>query len=304
MGKEVINYIDPAMYEATPVQKDERGQVVPQVTLLWATPDPLGAIAAAYKMYEGIPIYSLSEITNDDRKKYWDEIHKTHLKAPLEYVQFHFFIEGVTRSFTHQMVRQRTAVYSQESMRFAVKHDLAAEAAMPPSIAALPENDDRRELWLASLKQTQDAYNELVSNGIPAEDARGLMPHAATTRLHYGTDLRALAEHAGNRLCTQAQFEWRMVFFGIMRALRGQGQMISTGEGEMEGTANGWQWDLITSPAYPTFAPICYKLGKCAFTSVADRACSIRDRVQEGKFNEIDPLEWAADPMAARRGTN
>jgi thymidylate synthase ThyX len=48
------------------------------------------------------------------------------LKAPLEAIDFHFMVEGVTRAHTHQEVRQRTAVFAQESMRFAVKDKIVA----------------------------------------------------------------------------------------------------------------------------------------------------------------------------------
>jgi hypothetical protein len=49
------------------------------------------------------------------------------------------------------------------------------------------------------------------------------------------------------------------------------------------------------------FKRICYSLGKCPFMAVFDRQCTIRSRVNEGKFDEIDPREWMADPTAGRR---
>ena len=119
MGEEVQKWADQAMFEAAPI---EGGTI--KVSLLWATPDPLGAVAAMCRMYEGIPTHDLYNVSHQERIKYWDQIQKTHLKAPLESIVFHFFIEGVTRAFTHQMVRQRTAVYAQESMRFAVKENM------------------------------------------------------------------------------------------------------------------------------------------------------------------------------------
>jgi len=297
MGEDIVKWADRAMFEAAPMEKDESGRVVPKVHLLWATPDPLGAIAAACRMYEGKPTYNLSDITDDERRHYWEQVQNTHLKAPLEFVQFHFFIEGVTRAFTHQMVRQRTAVYAQESLRFAVKENLADEVAIPPSIAALPADHPRREQYLQAIKRLEETYHNLVNAGIPAEDARSLLPHATTTRLNYNTNLRALLDHAGNRLCTQAQFEWRAVFISLIRAVK---EYVPHRDSDDYVQAR-YEWQYPHMIASTVFKPICYSLGKCPFMAVFDRQCTIRERVNEGKFNEINPLEWMADPTAGRR---
>lgn len=278
-GTEVSTWVDKAMYEAEPMPGN-----LPRVTLLSATEDPLGSIAAACRMYEGKATHDLTEITNDERRHYWSEVSKTHLKAPLEFVQMHFFVEGVTRAFTHQMVRQRTAVYAQESLRFAVKTNMAEETQMPPSIAGLKDDDPKRVLWDSALEAIGKVYNSLVDTGVPAEDARGLLPHAVTTRLHYATNLRNLLDHAGNRLCTQAQFEWRYAFLEIMKELRKHW---------------GWQADVMMDfSEHPIFAPVCYAQGRCPFKAGFDRGCTIRERVDAGRFDEIDAREWMFDPRA------
>ena len=296
MSSEIRKWSDDQQYEAAPIRGLE-----PSVHLLWMTPDPFGAIAAACRMYEGKPTYSLSEITDDDRQHYWMQARSTHLTAPLEFVKFHFFIEGIDRAFTHQMVRQRTAVYAQESMRFAVKENMAAETPRPPAVAA---DKHAQEVWDETIEQIANAYNHLVNNGIPAEEARGLLPHAATTRLHYCTDLRALLEHAGNRLCTQAQFHWRKVFMLIAQA-------ISNHDPVGDASEPFWQYQELASG----FRPVCFLQGRCPFNAVFDRHCSIKSRVEafaaegvpssqweQGRegIDPIRPEEWLADPWAAR----
>lgn len=285
MGEEVQKWADKAMFEAAPM-----ASVEPRVHLLWATPDPLGAVAAMCRMYEGKPTYDLSDITDDERKHYWEQVSKTHLKAPLESIVFHFFIEGVTRAFTHQMVRQRTAVYAQESLRFAVKENMKEEAAKPPSI----NSSNRIGYWDRALDVIQVTYNALIADGVPAEDARGLLPHATTTRLHYVTNLRNLIEHAGNRLCTQAQFEWRAVFISLVRAV------VEYGPPESDETnPTFWQFRYMAESAI--FKPVCFTLGHCPFTAVFDRQCTIRSRVNAGEFDKIHPQEYMSDPTAGRR---
>jgi flavin-dependent thymidylate synthase len=291
---DITRYADKAMFAAEPMERKEGEPVRPKVHLIEATVDPLGSIAAACKMYKGEVCRDKGDITEPERRHYWAQVQATHLKAPLEFVDMHFLIEGVTRAFTHQLVRQRTAVYAQESMRFAVKENMADEAALPPSIRT---GTDEYETWTRAMDGIQAAYDYLVANGVPAEDARGLLPHATTTRVHYKTNLRNLLEHAGNRLCTQAQFEWRWVFGEIVKALKGRDEVYRVNDRNAD--TDRWQWNLITMP--PTFAPVCYAQGKCPFHADFDRDCVIRERADAGQFNQINPAEWLLDPTAARR---
>lgn len=303
-----VRWADRAMFEAEPIEA-EKG---PQVYLLWMTPDPLGAIAAACKMYKGEVVRSLQNISQEERLEYLAQVSKTKLKAPFEFVQFHFMLEGVSRSFTHQLVRQRTAAYAQESLRFAVKSDMPQY--LPPSIA---ENANAREIWEEHNAQTADAYQALIDLGIPAEDARGRLPHDTLTRVNYTTNLRALLDHAGNRLCTQAQFEWRLVFTKIVEVIRAR----NINDPMM---ADGNNYVFMSGALTDLFRPVCYQTGKCEFKANFDRACSIRDRVDanaaigrpssewhedydlngydpDSHIGAIKPGEWLLDHKAARR---
>jgi len=327
--KRLLKWADRAMWEAVPTNTTG-GNVKPTVKLLSMTPDPLGVIAATAMMYEGKPVdeplkthgrsinNGIQLVTDDDRLYYLEQFKRTRLRAPFEFVNLHFLIEGVTRAFTHQLVRQRTAAYVQESLRFAVKTNAALEVALPPSLVGTEpydprvdyemenKSDQHRAIWDQAVMSIADAYNTLVNMGMPAEEARGLLPTNITTRVHYKTDLRNLLEHAGNRLCTQAQFEWREVFVGIVKAIRESGVYKASELADL-------------------FRPICWATGKCEFMSDMDRFCSIRDRVEEfhsegvpssmwdaGQgaavesskgyiMHTIAPEEWLADPTAARR---
>jgi flavin-dependent thymidylate synthase len=331
--KSVQRYADAAMFRAEPLKASDG----PKVFLLNATPDPLGAIAAAAKMYKGEVVRDQTrDITDEERRDYLAQMQRTKLKAPFEFVKMHFMVEGVTRSFTHQMVRQRTAVYAQESLRFAVKEDMSEGVAYPPSLHGVedwdgsglhPDEDQRMKmLWDQAVHYVGQTYNDLINMGMPAEDARGLLPHNITTRLNYATDLRALQDHAGNRLCTQAQFEWRLVWLRFIDAIAGYCSCTGkTKHGNLVGhdvNCDRWQFEAIAG----MFRPVCYLTGKCEFKADFDRACRIRDRVEEnhrigrpssewhedyvpahavtmgrpGTVPAIRPEEWMFDPTAAR----
>src|SRR6516225_3330632 len=307
--KQIQKWADAAMFKAAPIDKESG----PRVQLLSCNSDPLGTIAAAAKMYKGEYVETLAQITDDERRHYLSDVRKNVLAAPLEFVNFHFIISGVTRGFTHQMVRQRTATYTQESTRFAVKEDVPV--GYPPSITGkrMAQEENWKVVWDDCVKHIEEAYNSLINSGMPAEDARGLLPTNLLTRINYNTSLRGLLEHSGLRLCTQAQFEWRLVWMKMIQAIRDYGETqyyplqkrrMFNGESETAEVSSSWQFDELAS----IFKPICYKTGKCEFMSDGDRYCAIRDRVQDfhsrgvpsKDWNTIKTSEWMDNVEAAR----
>lgn len=332
-GDQVVAWADKAMYPGEPHEWTEGKGVIPRVSLLWMTPDPLGAVAAMSAMYEGRVIHSLDEVTDEDRRRYFDDMAHTHLTAPLEAIKLHFMIDGVDRGFTHQMVRQRTAVYAQESHRFTVIGDLDHAVTLPPSLHGTPDvadvnSSERAERWRAKWNSCVDfiakTYESLVNDGMPQEDARGLLPTATATRIHYITDLRNMIDHAGNRLCTQAQFHWRHVFNQMIKEIRNYGRpplidvtaMSDTFQRYAPGEHNEafWQFEAIADS--PFWRPVCYRLGHCPFQASFDRECIIRDRIEflgtrgitgmkvedplYADTKVINPAEWMLLPDAAR----
>ena len=293
----VQRWADAAMYRSEPMPTDD-GRVVPRVTLVNATRDPLGSLAALYAIYDGRVVRDLAEVSDQQRLDAFEDITKTELQGPLESIQFHFLVEGVTRAFTHQMVRERQAFFAQESMRFAVvdEESWAERSAYPPTLAAEPDPEAKdgpefmralaRDSWDYSIAISQRSYNQLIERGVPAEDARGLMPHAMTTRLHWVLSLRSLLHVAGLRLCTQAQFEWRLVMASLVKSLRQEVgvKYLKTVAGETPDGAfdkrvisdnDAWQFELIAD----RLRPVCYQKGQCGFMAKFDRGCTIRERV-------------------------
>jgi flavin-dependent thymidylate synthase len=325
-GTEVQRWADAAMFRSEPLKASEG----PRVTLLNATPDPLGSLAALYAMYTGKVVRSLADVTDDERRGAFADMFVTELQGPLEVAQFHFLVEGVTRSFTHQMVRERQAFFAQESMRFAVPdgEEWPDRVALPPSLSEPKPTvtgyttgadwdvyGRQRDAWDDAVITAQRSYQILIDSGMPAEDARGLMPHAMTTRLHWVLDLRGLLHVAGLRLCTQAQFEWRHVMAGVVKALRSYADDLK-GSHHPTGDATWWQFGHIADH----LRPVCYQKGQCGFMAKFDRGCTIRERVEANAkagrpsslwdqdayvslgIRAINNSEWAADPTAARRG--
>ena len=126
----------------------------------------------------------------------------------LEHAQFTFFISGVSRALSHQLVRHRIGVsYSQQSQRYCAFGD-GFNYVVPPSISKDPEFLAKfREL----MTQINDTYQYFLDNVIPAEDARMVLPNACTTNLTVSINLRALMHFCEERMCTCAQGEIRQM---------------------------------------------------------------------------------------------
>jgi thymidylate synthase (FAD) len=125
----------------------------------------------------------------------------------LEHAAFTFGIEGLSRAASHQLVRHRLASYSQQSQRY-VKAGKEFDYVVPPSIAA------RKGLALKFRRQMAAAgrlYQEFVEEGIPAEDARFLLPNAASTKILVTMNARELRHFFTLRCCRRAQWEIRAV---------------------------------------------------------------------------------------------
>jgi thymidylate synthase ThyX len=272
MNQQVSKWADQAMFEAEP------SDITPRATVISMTPIPLQTMAAACEMYKGVTVRHPSQVPKDTALEYLSDLEKTTLKAPLEFIDIHLLLEGVTRGFTHQLVRQRTAVYVQESTRFAVKRGAAKEVVRPPSLAGLPDDHPMVKIWTNADAYDSWAYNALIDAGMPAEDARGRLVHNIATRVHYKSNLRNLQAESGKRLCSQAQFEWKQVWVEIVAAIREYGP-----------DEERWQQVAISN----IFKPICYMTGKCEFMAATDRACSIRDRVEKHHHNGDPPSMWS-----------
>lgn len=134
--------------------------------------------------------------------------------STIEHVQLTYFISGVSRSLTHQLVRHRLCSYSQQSQRYVEFKDGRFDFIMPPSIAS---NQDCRDFFYDVMDHITEAYNFFIQNGIKPEDARSVLPNACSTNITVSTNARNLINIVGLRTCTLAQLEIRQLFKEIAK---------------------------------------------------------------------------------------
>jgi|TARA_R100001530_G_scaffold37085_3_gene28821 flavin-dependent thymidylate synthase len=121
-----------------------------------------------------------------------------------EFCHYTFMIEGVTRAFTHQLVRTRTASFAQQTMR--VLNVEGWKYGTGPTVA----DDHRRQGYYDNAMTVIDkAYAELIKMGAKTEDARGILPTNIHTNIAMGANLRVLCEMIRKRSSPRVQGEYR-----------------------------------------------------------------------------------------------
>lgn len=147
----------------------------------------------------------------------------------LEHGQATLYLTGVSRGFTHELVRHRHGSYSQLSQRYV---DQASEAVglgvvIPPAYRGLPF---REQIVLSNYRDAISAYEELVEMDVRAgksrkqarEAARSVLPNCAETRIVVTGNFRAWRELISKRATVHADAEMREVAVMIAKLLKGE----------------------------------------------------------------------------------
>lgn len=199
------------------------------VTLISHTPDPEQTVALAARLcYSPASIDDLRErLSGSDIRGFLEKILSLGHLSVLEHVSFTFGIEGISRVTTHQLVRHRIASFSQQSQRY-VSHREMFEVVVPPSISANPEMEKRFD---AMIRDIHRLYGELVESGIPAEDARYILPNATETKIISTMNARELLHFFTLRCCDRAQWEIRAMAIEMLRLARKVAPVLFEGAG-------------------------------------------------------------------------
>jgi thymidylate synthase (FAD) len=149
----------------------------------------------------------------------------------LEHSVYNLIITGVSRSFTHELVRHRAGFgYSQLSQRFV--DESHCEFVEPDAIADVPE---LHRIWVEAVNASQRAY-KLLADGLAAkyadlddktlrrkkarEAARSVLPNATETKIFVTANGRALRHFIEMRGDPAADVEIRKVALAVLRLLQ------------------------------------------------------------------------------------
>lgn len=178
-----------------------------KVKLIQHTPDPEQVVALAARLcYSANGLEQLMQHTSEGNQSLVSKVLGMGHTSIAEHVIFTFGIEGISRVTSHQLVRHRMASYSQQSQRY-VQADAEPDVVCPKSV----DSYDKLQTFGKAVQAAWDAYNALVGMGVPAEDARYLLPNAATTKMIISMNARELLHFFRLRCCDRAQWEIRAV---------------------------------------------------------------------------------------------
>lgn len=149
----------------------------------------------------------------------------------LEHAVFNLVITGVSRSFTHELVRHRAGFgYSQLSQRYV--DESTADFVEPDCIA---EDPKLHAVWLEAIEHCHAAYCQLVESlmvrfgtiedktarrKMARQAARSVLPNATETKIFVTANARALRHFIEMRCNEFAEVEIRKVAAEILRILQ------------------------------------------------------------------------------------
>lgn len=177
------------------------------VALLYHTQDPERAVATAARIcYASVGAAELMETMTDEQVRHvLATIMKSGHYSTLEHASYTFAVDGVSRALTHQLVRHRLASFNQQSQRY-VRFDEAPSVVVPDSVDADPE---LRAVFDKAIDGAYEAYRLLAEAGVPAEDARYVLPNACESKIVITMNIRELLHFFEVRCCRRAQWEIR-----------------------------------------------------------------------------------------------
>jgi len=150
----------------------------------------------------------------------------------LEHGVWSFLITGVSRSFTHELIRHRHFSYSQLSQRYVDESD--SEFIEPDVIAADPE---LHRVWCEAVNATRAAYDRLVAGlqdrfgaiedktlrrKLARQAARSVLPNPTETKIFVTGNARALRHFIELRGSEHADVEIRKVAVMVLEIMRAE----------------------------------------------------------------------------------
>jgi thymidylate synthase (FAD) len=152
-----------------------------------------------------------------------------HLSV-LEHGTVTFYMRGVSRSFTHELIRHRHFSYSQLSQRYVPERDAAM---VEPDVIA--DDPELHATFVAAAEASVHAYNQLlqglekryaaIADGTlrrkqARQAARSVLPNATETRIVVTGNYRAWRHFVAMRATEHADVEIREVAVACLRELQ------------------------------------------------------------------------------------
>jgi thymidylate synthase (FAD) len=165
---------------------------------------------------------------NVDSEKYFKNILSSGHGSVLEHPQYSFLIYGVSRSFTHELVRHRAGcAFSQVSQRYVDKprfverreyqKDMYLHQAFENHIDTCMDEYNRRAERLLQLQRSDDVEGMSKTDRRKQvnQSARECLPNETEAPIVFSANARAIRHVIGMRASKHADTQIREVFFRV-----------------------------------------------------------------------------------------
>ncbi|MEO6088199.1 MAG: FAD-dependent thymidylate synthase [Umezawaea sp.] len=212
------------------VQLIAKTEFIPPADVPWSTDTDGGEALAEFAgraCYQSWKKPNPATATNEGYLRHILEVG--HLSV-LEHGTVTFYISGISRSLTHELIRHRHFSYSQLSQRYVPERDAAM--VEPEVIANDPELHAR---FMAAAEASVSAYNDLLKGleekfaDVPSatlrrkqarQAARAVLPNATETRIVVTGNYRAWRHFIAMRASEHADVEIRDLAVECLRQLQ------------------------------------------------------------------------------------
>lgn len=168
----------------------------PSLKLLWSTPEPRRVIAVAARMtYSARSVETLMEdLTEAEVARSVRAILERRHYSVLRHVVLMFALWGVSRAFSHQLVRHTAGhAYEQRSQHYRTEHDF--------NIITPHFDPKTTQQYMDLATSAQAFYDQAVARGVQRDDARFGLPNGVETQLVWTANLEALLNFIRARAC-------------------------------------------------------------------------------------------------------
>ncbi|MEK4745848.1 FAD-dependent thymidylate synthase [Bacillus sp. FSL R9-9481] len=120
--------------------------------------------------------------------------------STLEHLTYTFSVEGVSRALLAQLTRHRVGFsFSVQSQRYVKQSSDSKHGGFDYVVPEKVKVKGLETQYEYMMIATQEFYNSLIKLGVPQEDARSILPNAATTNLVLTVNLRSLLDFYSKR---------------------------------------------------------------------------------------------------------
>lgn len=138
-----------------------------------------------------------------------------------EHASATFYITGVSRAFTHELVRHRHLSYSQLSQRFVDESSMSV--VVPPALRSAPDTSFLCDVGDSAVEAYDSIVSVLSRDGLSRkqarEAARAVLPNMTETRIVVTGNLRAWHEFCARRMQPDADAEIQQIAGMIYKQL-------------------------------------------------------------------------------------